>query len=423
VQAFGAVTEPLQVASDIIEQRDFMEPGLGRTVIQEGSEWVPGYVSGIAPKAQQAYQGLANVTKAGIKRWTRQGAPAIDEIRGRADSIYKQIDQMDATVDPQHVASLYDDIYSDLRLQGIDPDLTPKAWTALQRIKEAAEGGRPITVSELEILRRKAGIARQSVEAPETMLGGMIQQNIDNFILGLGDDVVSGIDGKAAHGMLKEARALWSQRKKADKVENMIEVARTYASGFENGMRNQARNLRRAIADNKEKGWTDAEIEMIEKIYKGGRIDNLLKFMGKFGIEEGGALRVLIPGFGSAAGAGIASAAGLPPAAGAVAVPIVGQAARNAAGGRTLVNAETLSEVARAGKNGRRIVAAYLSNTPKSERSAEVLARLLLEQRVPKAQLEALRASQTVLASNASIFATAMMTAQPITDAATEYMQ
>ena len=64
----------------------------------------------------------------------------------------------------------------------------------------------------------------------------------------------------------------------------------------------------------------------------------------------------------------------------AVPVPIIGAVSRSLAEKLTLNNARFADQVIRAGKNARKITAAYLDNTAPKARSAEELSQLLIRQ-------------------------------------------
>jgi hypothetical protein len=75
---------------------------------------------------------------------------------------------------------------------------------------------------------------------------------------------------------------------------------------------------------------------------------------------------------------GVAGGAAIGGAPGAVAVPLIGQVSRNLAQKLTRRNAELSNLIVRAGKDGRKVVDAYMKSVPAKERSVSELTELLM---------------------------------------------
>lgn len=251
--------------------------------------------------------------------------------------------------------------------EGFDAGLHPKVAAVLRRVQVA--GGEPLTTTQMDTLRKVAQDAASSIDRGEARLGKIIIDKIDGFIDELPEQAVTG--GNANAGQLyRQARGLWSRARKSELLTEAVEKAKNQASGFENGLRTQFRSL--LNNPKKMRGFTDAEKEAIKTVVRGGSAENMLKALGKFGFTEGQATNMLLGSLGIAGGAAVAGPGG------AAVVPIVGQTARMAAQKLTQRNAKLADLVVRAGKNGRDISLAYVRSVPKSQRSVEELAGLLV---------------------------------------------
>jgi hypothetical protein len=228
------------------------------------------------------------------------------------------------------------ELVNDLRKEGLDPDLHPKANAALKRIINTKG---QVKLSDMETLRRIANDAKGSMDKGDSRFGARIVEKIDDFEETLGDtDVVSGsADAATAY---KEARALNTRVSKAETIGELFRRAELNAPNFSgSGMENALRTEFRALAKNKRemRRFSPEERAAIEKVAKGGPLENAMRYVGKFAPT----------GVVSATLSGGVGAALLGPAG--VGVPLVGIAGRTAATRMTARNAAAAEELMRAG--------------------------------------------------------------------------
>ena len=321
----------------------------------------------------------------------KKAAPSIRELKDTARGIYQSLDESGISVSSKSFDDLADDIARTLQKEGADIDLTPKAIAVSNRL--ATEKGATKTLTELDTLRKVAKGAADSIDPSERRLGAIAIQKIDDFL----DDVAGkAIDNKEAGQAFKSARDLWQRAKKAEVLEAAVADAQLQASGLENGLRTQFRQISKKINRGKLKGFTAEERRAIEKVSSGTNAGNIARFLGKFGILDGVTSRSLT----TLGGAGLAGAAGGPAAA--AAVPLVGQLSGALAQRMTANNAAMAGAIIRAGRNNRKIINTYLKNVPKNERKASELAELFLANKVPVGAIK----SSNPLISDAAIIAT-----------------
>lgn len=298
----------------------------------------------------------------------KAAAPSIDELKTAAREVYKEIDNLGATVNSSRVTGLTRDLSTTIRSEGFNKRIHPKVAAALDEFEKITGTNQPI--SNLDTLRKVARSAASSIEPDEARLGSIMVGKVDDFLDNLDQSALVGGNADEVGRKFKDARQLWQRARKGDDIEYAFERAKNQASGFENGLRVQFRS----ILNNKKKmrGYTQEEKAAIEQVVRGGGLENTAKAIGKFGFSEGQATSMLMGSLGVAGGAAVGGGAG------AVAVPLVGQVSKNLAQKLTRNNAEMVSQIVRQGKDSDSIARAYFAKVRPENRSASELAELLI---------------------------------------------
>lgn len=321
------------------------------------------------------YATRAGKTAKEMDAFMAQAAPDAARLKDVSRQIYREIDDMGVKVKADAFSSLASKISRETRKSGMDADITPAANKAVNRFNELI--GQEVPLSEIETLREVAQGAASSLNRREQMLGKMIIDNVDEFLDTAGATALSRAkDGAEIGKRYRVARELWGRARKSELLDDAIKAADLQASGFENGLRIQFRQ----ILKNRKQGrfFTAAERAEMEKVVKGTLPANAAKLLGRLGFSEGKATNLIGGTIGAGTGAALGSAGGpLGSAIGAAAVTGAGQLSRKLAQRLTLNNAKFADQLVRAGKNGREITKAYFANTPKAERSARELSELL----------------------------------------------
>ncbi len=285
--------------------------------------------------AAPAAPGVTNAAQRAPRLAPLSEAPTKKALSDAADAAYKRADESGVVVKPESFDSLKSRIVEEVR--GIDPTLHPDSTAALKRITEATGEQ---SLNQLETLRRIASDAEDSIKPADRRLAAKITDQLDEYIDNLTEgDVVAGNPEKTK--ALKEARDLYSRKKKADELDRLVERAELSAPNFSaSGMENALRTEFRALAKNERRmrRFTKEEQEAIKRVAKGGAMENALRMLGKLaptGVVSG----ALSSGAGFLTGGPI----------GAVAVPVAGAAARYGATRMTLRNAALANELVRRG--------------------------------------------------------------------------
>jgi tetrahydromethanopterin S-methyltransferase subunit G len=365
--------------------------GIGQEVGREVGGETGALVGGIAAPL---VAGIPLTSARGqARKLLKKSAPEIDDLKAKARGIYKSLDESGVTIPAKQFDTLADDVARTLRKEGSDVDLTPKAIAVINRLQ--SEKGFEKSLTEIDTLRKVARNAADSADKAEARLGNIAIEKIDNFLDGIGGQVTQ---GKEAGEAFKSARNLWQRARKAEDLQQAIKVAENQASGFENGIRIQFRQILNKIDKGKLKGYTQEERDAIKRVVEGTKSGNVARFFGKFGILDGLTSRSLTT-MGGMGLAGAATGSGIA----ATAVPLFGQMSGALAQRMTLNNAKMASALVRAGKNANTITNIYTRNTPAAQRSATELAELFIKNKVPMNSINLRRAKP--LMSDAAVIA------------------
>ena len=369
LQAVGEVLKPvgeaLQAAETFLGDETFKatnSPALAAaattipTAIIEGIGFASakGVIKGAA-KTKQAARSKE------VRRAVVDASPDIDQIKSTSRAVYKELDDSGVTIQSEPINGLVKKIESKLMKEGLDPDLTPKSHALVKRLNNEINTK---SLSEFDTLRKVAQNAAGSLDPSDARLGSIVIDEIDSFL----DDVP--VKGEKAGAKYRVARELWGRARRSEIINEAFEKAGLQASGFENGLVVQFRQ----ILSNKKRSryFKPEEISAMKDVVKGTTPSNIAKLVGRFGFSEGHATNLIGGALGAGAGAQLLGAPG------AVLVPVIGQVSRKLAQKLTLKGAKFADAVIRAGDNAEDIAKVYISKVPKAQRSADELSELLL---------------------------------------------
>lgn len=265
--------------------------------------------------------------------------PTIAELKGAATVGYESPEVTGLVIRSKPVTDFAGRVRQDLNEAGFDENVAPKTLAILAKIEEAPNGAF-VTGKNLDSLRKTLGKAAGSTDPSERAAAAQAIEALDNLIPNLGKgDVLRGDASKAAE-TLATARANYSAAKHSESIDAKTIQAELRAAAANSGQ-NVANTVRQRLADvllkdKQKRGFTPAELQMMEEIVRGSRGENALRTAGNV-LGGGGGLGAV-----AAAGAG-AYATGGP---GAVA-PLVGWLLKSASNKMTLKQAEKLSTMIR----------------------------------------------------------------------------
>lgn len=259
---------------------------------------------------------------------TRQGevAPTAEQLRSQASDAYARSAAAGAVIKPESLANAGQSIVQKVSNKiVIDPEVDTEAVAVQRRLTQAFT--EPQTLEQLDLTRQfirdaQAAGGRSGKYAKEAL------REFDSYINRIGkNDIVAG-DSKQAISELKNARDLWTRSNKTQILEDILQSAelRATANYSQSGMENALRRKLVNLADSEDlKFFTKAEQDAIKAAAKGGKVQNFLRWAGKYAATSS-----IQTGVGAGLGGGIGAMLGGPAGAaiGAATVPAIGSAAR-----------------------------------------------------------------------------------------------
>lgn len=281
-------------------------------------------------------------------------APSVESLTDEAKVLYQAANSKGAVLPLQQSAQMASDMRQIAASEGI---VTPKG-----RINESYEkiaalvrsfddyGQGALTVDQMQSVRRLITNALKSPDGDERRIAMQMLDKFHKYLDPIAPEIA-------------QANAIYHRAANGDMIETAIELARTRAgqfsgSGFQNALQTEFRALDRQIVKGQLKGLSQDEIDAIQKVARGGPIEDALRYLGK--LAPTGVVSMSASGgvpffIGNAVGG---------PAVGAAAAGATmgtGMAARAAATKMTEGNANVAAALARRG--GRAVVPVVAPNT------------------------------------------------------------
>lgn len=326
------------------------------------------------PKTPQQIPKISTVNAKQVENALIESAPNIDQLKDASRAVYKELDDLGVVFKKSETRRLKNALLDTARKRKFKPTLTPKTSAVLDEVVKDLSGQTPLKVSDIEDMRRFiSDRAGKSLDLTDSSAALELIDDIDLFLdrsnaksfFGKADKDLSDLSGR-----YKVARSLWGRARRSEMISEAFVRAERGASGFENGIRVQLRQ----ILNNRKKSrfFTKDELAAMDDVVKGTNQQNVLKLVGRLGFSEGQATNIL----GGLGGLALGGTVGGP--AGAATISTIGQFSRRLAQRATLREARLADAIVRAGNNGKEVAKAYLRLTPKPQRSAFDLSELLL---------------------------------------------
>ena len=274
-----------------------------------------------------ASQGVVNSL---ARRAAKKAAPSLDDLAGVKDRAYQAVDQSGFKFPQSQWDQFVGDLQNVMSQDKISAARNPKAASMLGDIADMK--GMTPSLSEVDKLRQV--ISRDvagATDPSERRFGQMMIDKIDTLV-----DQASGAPA------LKTALDATRRIKKSEQITEALMKGerRAQSTGSGGNVENAMRQNVRGILDNasKRRGFTPEEISAMEDFVRGGKVQNLMRLVGK-----------LSPG-----GSGLMTALGI---GGTMANPLLGVPALAGMGAKAIADksvrgkAEVLDALIRSGRN------------------------------------------------------------------------
>lgn len=208
-------------------------------------------------------------------------APSAEELAQKSSNLFKQAKESGVELNAKDFADNMAAATKELRNEGYDPRLYPKLGIAVEELTNAQI---PKDFNELSTLRKFIQNAQKSADPQERRLATTLKDDFDAYVSRIPDTSVVG-GNKQALADWKEARDAYAKLSKSEIFTDMLEKAELDKSKFtQSGAENSMAMQLRKLAENPKRMrlFTKSEQEAIKQAAKGGDMQKLLRFYGKF---------------------------------------------------------------------------------------------------------------------------------------------
>lgn len=311
---------------------------------QSGAAWGAGF--GVAGDRAARLAGRA------VERLRRSKVikqlPTVSNLKQKSKELYDAADSAGLHISKQAVDRFKSNMSRILDDEGFEPENFPEIVNALRRIERIATFNP--SLRKMDAARRSLKKALGSANDEDVRMAMLVKSGMDDFMENLQPQDITSGDPRAAVGFLSEARKVWSQARKTDTLETLMDRARRRAARTGSGANidNVIRQELDKIINSRtlSKGFSDEELAAMRAIVEGSKTANVARRIGKAaptGVVSGG--------LGSGAGALIGNAVAGPfgAAVGGAAVPIAGSVAKSVADKSTINAANRVLQTIRNG--------------------------------------------------------------------------
>lgn len=222
-------------------------------------------------------------------------APSVTDLKTASRGLYQDPAVTGLEIKPQPVANLSTKIENDLLQRGYRPK---QAGGTFEEVKALTPGPgvQSVNAMDLHSARKALGVYAREVDAvgkptAEAAAAMLAKEHLNDFLPNINQtDVVSG-NARLAAELMKEADSNWSAAKRGEKVDLQLTRADRQAakSGSGSNIENAMRQKIASMLDNPARsvGFSDAEKAAMEEIVRGTPTRNVLRKVGKLGVDGG----------------------------------------------------------------------------------------------------------------------------------------
>lgn len=220
---------------------------------------------------------IAGVTRRAARKTAEGAVPTVQNLESRAGDLFEGARRSGVEANQTQTRQLASDFKTIAQNEGlISPtgrvsEAYPKAREALRLVEDYAQG--TMNVPQMQTVRK---VLADGAKAPDDSERRMATQMLKAF-----DDFTSHLSPQLA-----DARKLYSQAMRGEKLETLRELAGSRAgqfsgSGFENALRTEYRQLNNKIIKGQERGWSPEQADAIKRVAEGSGVSNALRNVGR----------------------------------------------------------------------------------------------------------------------------------------------
>lgn len=222
-------------------------------------------------------------------------APTIAELKDAARAGYNSPEVAAVEIHPHSVGTLAAKIEDDLINKGFRPRNTPGTFDEIRNLTPP-QGVSSVKVADIDSARKALGVMAKEVDAvgkptAEAAAASTAISHINDYLPNISSaDVIAG-DAPAAAAILKDAGENWGAAKRAESVDVRLTRADRQAaksgsgSNIENAMRQKIAGM--LDVPSRSVGYSAPEVAKMEEIVRGTPTRNVLRKVGKLGVDGG----------------------------------------------------------------------------------------------------------------------------------------
>lgn len=202
--------------------------------------------------------------------------PTVDDLAAASSGAYDAARASNTQYSQTLTQQMAQALRNKLEGQGFRELNQPQTFRALSELEAMGPKG----VADLDSVRKVIG---NITDHSESASAGIVRRGIDDFM----SDPANAVSGNAQHvaDLLKFARGNWAAKSKVETLSEALGKADLAAGRAGVGFNND-NAIRQAISsilnsNAKSRGFSDAEIDAMEKIVKGDAGTNLMRFLGR----------------------------------------------------------------------------------------------------------------------------------------------
>ena len=209
-------------------------------------------------------------------------APTQQQLVKEASNLFKKAEESGIQFNPTEFSNNMGAIAKNLRSEGYAQGINAPLDNVFKHLQDTTH---PKDFTELQALRKMIQGQQKSADPETRRLASILKDNFDDYVLNAPNEHIT-TGGKNGARVWKEARNSYNKLKKAEIFDDMLDQAQIEGktlftqSGSENSL---AKQLRQLVKNDKTmRTFTPEEQKAIKDAAKGGTVQNLLRFYGKF---------------------------------------------------------------------------------------------------------------------------------------------
>lgn len=227
-------------------------------------------------------------------------APTAIDLRKQADAVYKRVDKAGVKLQPKSFNQFLDELPATLEEEGYNADAHKAVEARLKMLEKYRDQGMSLT--DLDKLRSKIQTQIGAIQDADTrrVMRDLVG-SLDDFVANTAEFEVPYAQRHAplaatseqytgnlrqANEDLLQARKIWQQMSKTQRIENIIEKAKLSGQPVNESIRSQVRSMLDPFKPNRLRGYTPEERSMLRDVVM-NRGDETLSDLGsgmlKFG--------------------------------------------------------------------------------------------------------------------------------------------